>query len=66
MRMGEKKIMELDSGRIEDLLWGYEMSVNTREYGNIEVISIEDLMDDIIPGIIDMINEGIDNKIELI
>ena len=48
MRMGEKKIMELDSGRIEDLLWGYEMSVNTREYGNIEVISVEDLMDDII------------------
>jgi hypothetical protein len=42
------------------------MSVNTREYGNIEVISVEDLMDDIIPGIIDMINEGIDNKIELI
>lgn len=58
--------MDLESSRIYDLLWGYEMSVNTREYGNIEVISVEDLMDDIIPEIIDMINKGIDNKIELI
>lgn len=58
--------MDLESSRIYDLLWGYEMSVNTREYGNIEVISVDDLMDDIIPEIIDMINEGIDNKIELI
>lgn len=66
MRMGEKKIMELDSGRIEELLWGYEMIINTREYANIEVISVDDLRDDIIPGIIDMINEGLENKIELI
>lgn len=58
--------MELDSGRIEDLLWGYEMSVSTREYGTIEVINVDDLRDDIIPGIIDMINEGLENKIELI
>lgn len=58
--------MELDSGRIEELLWGYEMIINTREYANIEVISVDDLRDDIIPGIIDMINEGLENKIELI
>lgn len=58
--------MELDSGRIEELLWGYEIIINTREYANIEVISVDDLRDDIIPGIIDMINEGLENKIELI
>lgn len=58
--------MQLDLEEVMDLLYGYEFEVYTREYGTVEVISTEDLIDDIIPQIIEMINNKSDNKVELI
>lgn len=57
--------MQISEEDIREILYGYSFDVYTRDYGSTEVVTVDDLVDDILPLIIEKINGEIEENIEL-
>lgn len=57
--------MQISEEDIREILYGYAFDVYTRDYGSAEVVTVDDLVDDILPLIIEKINGEIEENIEL-
>ena len=57
--------MQISEEDIREIVYGYSFDVYTRDYGSAEVVTVDDLVDDILPLIIEKINGEIEENIEL-
>lgn len=59
--------MQLDESDVYDLLYYNAFEIFSKDYGNIEVIDVNEFVDDVLPELVNMINEKLSNeKIEII